>query len=311
MIVDSGKYYLYRHIRLDKNVPFYIGIGTKKDSANYKTIYTRMFEKHGRTKYWKNIYKKGYLCEVLLETDDINFLYQKEIEFISLYGRIDLKTGTLVNLNSGGKYYGTITPHNIVEFKKNMRERHIRTGGGPNLGKKGKLCPISKMVYCYHADGKFMGSFYSMSEAADFFKIKKPNVVYAIKKNTIAGDKKFFLSYQGGQIAPFLTRNQMKSISVYELNKKTNEIFKYPTIKMAAEYLGMKESSIHDALRGGVPLKRNGNILFKELKNQPEYLYEYPSNFSYQNQGITITASIYELLKKEAVIQAQFNVSGL
>lgn len=25
MIVDIGKYFLYRHIRLDKNEPFYIG----------------------------------------------------------------------------------------------------------------------------------------------------------------------------------------------------------------------------------------------------------------------------------------------
>lgn len=29
MIEPEGKYYLYRHIRLDKNQPFYIGIGTK------------------------------------------------------------------------------------------------------------------------------------------------------------------------------------------------------------------------------------------------------------------------------------------
>lgn len=29
MLKNSGKHYLYRHIRLDKNEPFYIGIGTK------------------------------------------------------------------------------------------------------------------------------------------------------------------------------------------------------------------------------------------------------------------------------------------
>ena len=26
---DDGKYYIYRYIRHDKNIPFYIGIGTK------------------------------------------------------------------------------------------------------------------------------------------------------------------------------------------------------------------------------------------------------------------------------------------
>ena len=42
---------VYRHIRLDKNVPFYIGIG---DSIN------RAYNKINRTKIWKNIAKKGY-----------------------------------------------------------------------------------------------------------------------------------------------------------------------------------------------------------------------------------------------------------
>lgn len=34
MIKDLGKCYLYRHIRLDNNTPFYIGIGAKKDKEN-------------------------------------------------------------------------------------------------------------------------------------------------------------------------------------------------------------------------------------------------------------------------------------
>lgn len=34
MLVDEGKYYLYRHIRLDKNEPFYIGIGNNLNKKN-------------------------------------------------------------------------------------------------------------------------------------------------------------------------------------------------------------------------------------------------------------------------------------
>lgn len=34
MLKNTGKYYLYRHIRLDKNEPFYIGIGTKGNKIN-------------------------------------------------------------------------------------------------------------------------------------------------------------------------------------------------------------------------------------------------------------------------------------
>jgi len=48
------KYFLYRHIRLDKNEPFYIGIGTKPNSKKikgYKTEYSRAFETTKRSDY--------------------------------------------------------------------------------------------------------------------------------------------------------------------------------------------------------------------------------------------------------------------
>lgn len=38
--------YVYRHIRLDKNEPFYIGIGS---DINYQ----RAYNYQRRTKYWK------------------------------------------------------------------------------------------------------------------------------------------------------------------------------------------------------------------------------------------------------------------
>ena len=44
MIQEIGKYYLYRHIRLDTKVPFYIGIGTKIKGGTFKRIYKRAFE---------------------------------------------------------------------------------------------------------------------------------------------------------------------------------------------------------------------------------------------------------------------------
>lgn len=43
MIQNIGKYYLYRHIRLDLGSPFYIGIGTKRDCKNFrKFIWERL-----------------------------------------------------------------------------------------------------------------------------------------------------------------------------------------------------------------------------------------------------------------------------
>jgi hypothetical protein len=88
---------VYRHIRLDKNEPFYIGIGNEK---------SRAYDKRSRTKLWKNIAKKGYEIEILFEDIDFEEAKKKETEFIALYGRKNNNTGTLVNLTDGGE--GTI-----------------------------------------------------------------------------------------------------------------------------------------------------------------------------------------------------------
>ena len=90
MIKEQGRYYLYRHIRLDKNEPFYIGIGSKKERLNnfhkISSEYERAYTKNKRNIYWKNIVAKtDYIVEILLESDDYDFIKQKEVEFISNY----------------------------------------------------------------------------------------------------------------------------------------------------------------------------------------------------------------------------------
>ncbi|MEY3393663.1 MAG: Flavobacterium phage Fpv2 [Pseudomonadota bacterium] len=87
--------YLYRHIRLDKNEPFYIGIGS---DATYK----RANSHFGRNKYWHNIVAKtDYEVEILLDNITWDYALNKEIEFIELYGR-RIDGGILSNLTKGG-----------------------------------------------------------------------------------------------------------------------------------------------------------------------------------------------------------------
>jgi len=88
--------YVYRHIRLDKNEPFYIGIGNDNS-------YKRAYNKYDRNYIWKNIINKTkYKVEIILDGLSWKEACEKEKEFIEMYGRIDLKTGSLVNLTSGG-----------------------------------------------------------------------------------------------------------------------------------------------------------------------------------------------------------------
>lgn len=107
MIENIGKYYLYRHIRIDSIQPFYIGIGTKsKESFRFKkytTEYSRAFDKNSRTSRWHSIVNKhGYEVEILLESNKYHFILQKEIELIAIYGRETNKTGILCNVGEGG-----------------------------------------------------------------------------------------------------------------------------------------------------------------------------------------------------------------
>ena len=86
--------YLYRHIRLDTNQPFYIGIGIDKRALSEK----------GRNKFWKNIINKTeYRVEIMIDGLTWEDACKKEREFIALYGRRDLGKGPLVNLTDGGE----------------------------------------------------------------------------------------------------------------------------------------------------------------------------------------------------------------
>jgi hypothetical protein len=89
--------YVYRHIRLDKNEPFYIGIGSDID-------YKRAFSKHSRNKYWNRIVNVSeYEVEIIMDDLSKDEAKQKEIEFIALYGKKINKNGTLTNISDGGE----------------------------------------------------------------------------------------------------------------------------------------------------------------------------------------------------------------
>lgn len=118
--------YVYRHIRLDKNEPFYIGIGKSLERA---------YSKKNRNKYWKHIVSKSpYEIEILFDNLTYTEAQEKEKEFIKLYGRKDLGNGTLVNMTDGGE--GTL---NIkVSNETRLKLSNIHKGNKYSLGRKMK-----------------------------------------------------------------------------------------------------------------------------------------------------------------------------
>jgi|SRR5688572_7469619 len=149
MIVEfgQGKYYLYRHIRLDNKQIFYIGIGTvgsekflKKNGYSFKARYYRAYMKNKRNPHWTNIANKaGYDVEIILESNNNDFIETKEIEFIALYGRLDLGTGILTNMTEGGRAGYTQSPESIIKRSKSLiGKSYLTEDGRKRLSEAGK-----------------------------------------------------------------------------------------------------------------------------------------------------------------------------
>ena len=122
--------YVYRHIRLDKNEPFYIGIGSD-NNGKYKRAFDN--KSNRRNDIWnKIIFKTEYRVEILLDDLTWEEACEKEIEFIKLYGRKNLYNGTLSNLTDGGD--GTLN-YIVSEETKDLLRKKMSGINNPMYGK--------------------------------------------------------------------------------------------------------------------------------------------------------------------------------
>lgn len=125
----DNNWYVYKHIRLDRNEVFYIGIGNKK---NYGRAYEFVFSK--RSEFWKKIYQKSEIkVEILYENLNKIDASNIEIELIKKYGRKDLNEGCLVNLTDGGD--GILNCKRSDETKKKLSLQKMGDKN-PQWGKK-------------------------------------------------------------------------------------------------------------------------------------------------------------------------------
>lgn len=112
----KNKYYVYRHIRLDNNLPFYIGKGINK----------RAYIKTNRNKYWYNIVKSvGYRVEVVMKDLSEAQALRCEKKLIKLYKSYNLN---LSNITEGGE----------ATYRRTARlsQEHKDKIGRANLGRK-------------------------------------------------------------------------------------------------------------------------------------------------------------------------------
>lgn len=124
---------IYKHIRLDTNEIFYIGIGKQSNRA---------FSKQRRNKYWKSIVLKyGYKVEIIKEVDTWEEACKLEIELISKYGRKDKGLGPLVNMTDGGEGSNGMSEESKKSISEKLKVSRLGINN-PMYGKTGSLNPF-------------------------------------------------------------------------------------------------------------------------------------------------------------------------
>lgn len=271
--------YVYRHIRLDKNEPFYIGVGN--DSKFYRANNNKL-----RNKHWLNIASKtNYIVEILFDGLSYEDALKKEAEFIGIHGRKGLGTGTLVNQTDGGigakgfkhslesrerksAYMKLLSPQKGISPTPEVRKKISDANKGKKrtlshkkkLSERNRICQYIKSDKCinarlaatikpilqYDMAGNFIKEYPSLSEAARNF---NGNVSTLSKCCLNKGRSKscygFVWRYKQGEIENKINFNipncHPKPILKYDLNG--NFISEYDSMTSAAASVNSKSSS--------------------------------------------------------------------
>jgi len=230
MIKDIGRYFVYRHIRNDNGNVFYIGIGTKDiGKSSHKWIYYRAYNKKDRGKYWKGIVSKtDYSIEILVESDDREFIMNKEKEFIKIYGKVSDKTGTLVNFTNGGnapyKWNGTIENNSFVNK--------------------------SKKVYLYNLGGLFIKQFKSHTETALYLGSTVSNVSIPFRNKYSSGNYIYSDKFLGEKADLSAYNIKKTKIAIYKLDLISKEIISsFSSIKEASDIEKINHFLIYHAVK--------------------------------------------------------------
>jgi hypothetical protein len=107
----QNKFYIYRHIRHDRNTPFYIGKGTGNRAWSVKS----------RNRRWKFISNFGYSVEIIMNNLTEVEAFEKEKEFIKMYKELDYCEANFTDGGSGGNTFKYLSEDDKIKFKNKMR----------------------------------------------------------------------------------------------------------------------------------------------------------------------------------------------
>ena len=245
-------YYLYEHLTLD-GIPFYIGKGTKTLGRSYGG-YQRAYSRSNRTLEWKEISKSGYIVKILEESNDLNYILEKEDLLWS-------NSKTYINKQNNKRYKNYILKkiNNNTGILYIFNKTYIITKEGNVFNFKGDRLKLSKHSNNYIiltvSEGKNKRkNFYVHRLVAELFLNNPNNLLIVNHKNLNREDNNFKNLEWCSQIdnirhsvnlGSYTFKNKIKKI--LQFDEFGNFIKEWDRAKTVANYYACSEELIQQA----------------------------------------------------------------
>ncbi len=175
-MIPKGKISVYFHVNPSTELPFYVGIG----------IGFRPYRITGRSQLWNRVAKKyGVEIKIIHLLDTWEEAQISERDYIKMYGRIDNKTGILVNHTDGGD--GTLGCIFNVGSKRTPEQRK-KISDSLKGRKPSQSCVEARKVAGYKSYNK--GKSWTPEMKSKMSEIKKGSKLTAEQKLKISAKMK-------------------------------------------------------------------------------------------------------------------------
>ena len=230
------KYFVYQHIRKDKNTIFYIGIGKIREDSlatTDKMKHYRAYSKQGRNPIWKAITNKSeYSVEIISTGITKEEAIILEIQLIEKYGKIKNK-GLLSNISDGGE---TVLPELLTVLNDPK---------------------CSELVYQYDLEGNFIKEWLSTNQIKRELGFDNSVIRKALRGKTkspnISYKYQWYLEYRGIKINKVSGGKTTLHKGVRLTNSK--EVLIFNSREECAKFFQVKSSQISNATKSNYKFK--------------------------------------------------------